>query len=59
MAAYYRAEISTILGRISALNKDLLGTPSKRERTFILEELEVAYCELSDAIGDYAAELAV
>lgn len=57
MAAYYRAEISTILSRISALNKDLLDTPSKRERTFILEELEVAYCELSDAIGDYTAEL--
>ena len=58
MAAYYRAEISTILSRISALNKDLLDTPSKRERTFILEELEVAYCELSDAIGDYTGELA-
>ena len=57
MAAYYRAEISTILSRISALNKDLLDTPSKRERTFILEELEGAYCELSDAIGDYTAEL--
>lgn len=58
MAKFYRAEISVILGRIASLNKDLLGTPSKRERTFILEELEVAYCELSDAIGDYTAELA-
>lgn len=57
MAAYYRAEISTILSRISALNKDLLDTPSKRERTFILEELEVAYFELSDALSDYTAEL--
>ena len=58
MAEFYRSEISTILRRIAALNKDLFSAHTKRERTFILEELEVAYFELSDAISDYRSELA-
>lgn len=57
MADFYRGEISTILKRIAALNSDLWKACSKRDRYFILEELEVAYCELSDAIGDYRSEL--
>ena len=59
MAEYFRAEISTILNKISALNSDLFKAHTKRDRHFILEELEVAYCELSDAIGDYRSELEV
>lgn len=58
MAEYFRAEISTILRRIAALNSDLFKANSKRERCFVLEELEVAYCELSDAVSDYRHELA-
>ena len=58
MAEFYRSEISTILRRIAALNSDLFKANSKRERCFVLEELEVAYCELSDAISDYRHELA-
>ena len=58
MAEFYRLEISVILKRISALNADLFKANSKRERCFVLEELEVAYCELSDAISDYRHELA-
>lgn len=58
MAEFYRSEISTILRRIAALNSDLFKANSKRERCFVLEELEVAYCELSDAIGDFRHELA-
>ena len=58
MAEYFRTEISTILRRIAALNSDLFKANSKRERCFVLEELEVAYCELSDAVSDYRHELA-
>lgn len=58
MAEFYRSEISTILRRIAALNSDLFKANSKRERCFVLEELEVAYCELSDAVSDYRHELA-
>ena len=58
MAEFYRSEISVILKRIAALNSDLFKANSKRDRHFILEELEVAYLELSDAIGDYRHELA-
>lgn len=58
MAEYFRAEISTILKRIAALNVELMKSRTKRERVFVLEELEVAYCELSDAVGDYRNELA-
>lgn len=58
MAEYFRAEITTILSKISALNADLFKAHTKRDRLFILEELEVAYCELSDAVGDYRNELA-
>lgn len=58
MAEFYRSEISTILRRIAALNTDLFKANSKRERCFVLEELEVAYCELSDAVSDYRHELA-
>ena len=59
MAEFYRSEISIILNKISALNSDLFKASSKRDRHFILEELEVAYCELSEAIGDYRSELEV
>ena len=59
MAEYFRAEISTILNKISTLNSDLFKAHTKRGRRFILEELEVAYCELSEAIGDYRSELEV
>lgn len=58
MAEFYRLEISVILKRIAALNSDLFKANSKRERCFVLEELEVAYCELSDAVSDYRHELA-
>lgn len=58
MAEFYRSEISIILKRIAALNSDLFKANSKRERCFVLEELEVAYCELSDAVSDYRHELA-
>lgn len=58
MADFYRSEISTILKRIAALNVELMKSRTKRERVFVLEELEVAYCELSDAVGDYRNELA-
>lgn len=58
MAEFYRSEISIILRRIAALNSDLIQSNSRQDRHFILEELEVAYCELSDAIGDYRSELA-
>lgn len=58
MAEYFRAEINTILSKISTLNSDLLKANSKQDRRFILEELEVAYCELLDAISDYRHELA-
>lgn len=58
MAEYFRTEISTILSKISTLNSDLLKAHTKRDRCFILEELEVAYCELLDAISDYRSELA-
>ncbi len=58
MADFYRSEISTILKRIAALNVELMKSRTKRERVFVLEELEVAYCELSDAVGDYRSELA-
>lgn len=58
MAEYFRTEISTILSKISTLNSDLLKAHTKRDRHFILEELEVAYLELSDTISDYRHELA-
>ena len=58
MVEFYRSEISIILRRIAALNSDLIQSNSRQDRHFILEELEAAYCELSDAIGDYRSELA-
>lgn len=58
MADFYRKEITVILQRIAALNIELMKSRTKRERVFVLEELEVAYCELSDAVGDYRNELA-
>lgn len=58
MADFYRKEITVILQRIAALNIELMKSRTKRERVFVLEELEVAYCELSDAIGDFRHELA-